>query len=326
MDQYRRRLLQALSIGISAAGLSPLAFASQGTYPDRPIRLYVPFSPGSGSDVYARYFGKKLGERLGQPIVVENKPGGGGAIAVQSTVSNASDGHTILLGSNSPMAVNVSVYRELTYSPTEDVTPICGLTRSMAIIVVPQNSPLKSLEDLVARGKAEPPLNMGTYSAGYQLAVAPFLEKAGFKWQDVSYKGLGQTISDLIGSQLDVAVLDTPGTVQNVTAGKIRALAVTGNERHPELPDVPTLVELGYDDAVHYSWTSLWVKNGTDKAVVDVLAKSMLEIMDEPESKRFVVENSGELMPFGPDAMREFQQAEIERFARAVKSLDFQRI
>jgi tripartite-type tricarboxylate transporter receptor subunit TctC len=116
-----------------------------------------------------------------------------------------------------PMAVNVSVYRELTYSATEDVTPICGLTRSMAIIVVPQNSPLKSLEDLVARGKAEPKLNMGTYSAGYQLAVAPFLEKGG----------------------------------------KIRALAVTGNERHPELPDIPTLVELGYEDAVHYSWTSL---------------------------------------------------------------------
>lgn len=326
MNNIRRRVLQAAMAAVPASLFGAKAFANQNAYPDKLIKLYVPFGPGSGSDVYARYFGKKLGDKIGQTIIVENKPGGGGAIAVQSTKSVAADGSIILLGSNSPMAVNVSVYKELTYDPQKDVVPICGLTRSMAVIVVPANSPIKSVEELVARGKQTPMLNMGTYSAGYQLAVAPFLEQAGFTWQDVPYKGLAQTTSDVIGNQLDVAVIDTPGTVQIIKSDKVRAIAVTGTQRHPELPDVPTLIEAGYKDAVHYSWTSLWVKSGTPKNIIDVLSGNMLDILNEPESKEFVLNTSGEIMPFGPDEMKAFQKQEIARFGRAVDTLKFERV
>lgn len=325
----RRTALKGAALGVAALGLplaaSRTALAAQ-SYPQRPLRILVPFGPGSGSDVYARHFGAQLAERIGQAVVVENRPGAGGALAVQTTLSSPADGYTILLGSNSPMAVNVSAYKNLAYDPVKDVAPICGLTRSMAIIVVPAKSELRSVADLVARGKRTPMLNMGTYSPGYQLSVAAFLQQAGFQWQAVPYRGLSQTLGDLIGGQVDVAVIDTPGTVQNVTSGQIRALAVTGTSRHPELPDVPTLQELGYDGATHYSWTSLWVRHDTPSALVDVLSGHMLKILNDPAAAAFVSAKSGEVMPFGPAEMRKFQLAEIERFGKAVDALKFERI
>ncbi len=328
MRHNKRRLLQVLATvaGAASLGVGTSVLAQGEDYPNRSITIYVPFSPGSGSDVYARYFGEKLSKRIGQAVIVENKPGAGGAVAVQSLKLTKSDGYTILLGSNSPMAANVSVYKSLAYDPIKDVVPISGLTRSMAVIIVPNDSPIKTIEDLVKRGKQKPQLNMGTYSAGYQLAVAPFLKAADFTWQDILYKGLSQTTTDLIGGQIDVAVLDSPSTTNTVNSGKARALAVTGTARHPELPDVPTLAELGYSDAVHYSWTSLWMKSDTDPKIIATISKHLLEILNEPESAEFVARNSGEIMPLAPAEMRAFQQSDIKRFADAVKTSGFERL
>jgi tripartite-type tricarboxylate transporter receptor subunit TctC len=330
MHYHRRRFLSLLAatpiLGIGLGKSRDVLADVLAGYPSRPLRIIVPFSPGSGSDVYARYFGQRLSEQIGQPVIVENRPGAGGAIAVNDIKSAPADGHTILLGSNSPMAVNVSVYNQLPYDPLKDLRPLSGLSRSMAVLVVPSNSPMKSIDDLVARGKQHPPLNMGTYSAGYQLAAAPFLEKAGFKWADIGYKGLGQTTSDVIGGQVDIAVIDTPGSVALINGGKMRALAVTGTERHPEMPDVPTLVESGYPDAVHYSWTSLWMNSATPDQIVSKIASQLSAILNESASKTFVADNGGEIMPYGPKELRTFQEEEIQRFARAVDSLDFQKI
>lgn len=325
MDHGRRRLLSLLAAA-PALGLGRHAFASAESYPSKALRIIVPFGPGSGSDVYARYFGQQLSERIGQAVVVENRAGAGGAIAVKATQSAPADGYTILLGSNSPMAVNVSAYRELSYDPVNDLRPLCGLSRSMAVIVVPPNSPIRTLEDLVERGKGQPPLNMGTYSAGYQLAAAPFLEKAGFKWQDIAYKGLSQTTADVIGGQVDVGVIDTPGSVNIVNSGQMRAIAVTGTERHPEMPDVPTLAEKGYPDAVHYSWTSLWMRADTPDELVRKISDELLAVLRDPKAAEFVSSNGGEIMPYGPDEMRQFQLAEIKRFASAVDALNFEKI
>jgi tripartite-type tricarboxylate transporter receptor subunit TctC len=290
------------------------------------VRIIVPFGPGSGSDVYARYFGQQLADRIGQAVIVENKAGAGGAIAVRALQTAPADGYTILLGSNSPMAVNVSAYRQLPYDPVKDLRPLCGLTRSMAVLVVPNNSPLHTVEDLVARGKQQPQMNMGTYSAGYQLGIAPFLDEAGFKWQDVMYKGLSQTTTDVIGGQIDIAVIDTPGSVNVVNAGQMRAIAVTGTDRHPELPNVPTLVESGYHKAVHYSWTSLWVHADTPNPLVQRISDELLQVLSNPESAEFVRKNGGEIMPYNPERMRSFQTSEIKRFTSAVDSLNFKKI
>jgi tripartite-type tricarboxylate transporter receptor subunit TctC len=295
-------------------------------FPSKAVRIIVPFGPGSGSDVYARYFGQQLADRIGQAVIVENKAGAGGAIAVRALQTAPADGYTILLGSNSPMAVNVSAYRQLPYDPVKDLRPLCGLTRSMAVLVVPNNSPLHTVEDLVARGKQQPQMNMGTYSAGYQLGIAPFLDEAGFKWQDVMYKGLSQTTTDVIGGQIDIAVIDTPGSVNVVNAGQMRAIAVTGTDRHPELPNVPTLVESGYHKAVHYSWTSLWVHADTPNPLVQRISDELLQVLSNPESAEFVRKNGGEIMPYNPERMRSFQTSEIKRFTSAVDSLNFKKI
>lgn len=325
MNFERRRLLGILAAA-PALGLGRYAVANTSNYPSRTMKIIVPFGPGSGSDVYARYFGQQLADRVGQAVVVENRSGAGGAIAVRALQSASADGHTILLGSNSPMAVNVPAYRNLSYDPVSDLRPLCGLSRSMAVIVVPPGSPIQTVEDLVERGRQQPPLNMGTYSAGYQLAAAPFLAKAGFKWQDIMYKGLSQTTADVIGGQVDVAVIDTPGSVNIVNSGQMRAIAVTGTERHPEMPNVPTLVEKGFEDAVHYSWTSLWVRADTPDPLVEKLSNELLAILTDPESAKFVRSNGGEIMPYGPAEMREFQLAEIKRFTSAVNTLGFQKV
>lgn len=314
-------LIAGMALLLNAADLY-----AQSNYPSKPISIYVPFGPGSGSDVYARYFGEKLSHRLGKPVIIENKPGAGGAVAVQGVKANRADGHTILLGSNSPMAANVAVYRQLSYDPIDDVVPIGGLTRSMAIIAVPVSSTLNSIEDLIERAKQEPELNMGTYSAGYQLAAAPFLKKAGISWNDIPYKGLAQTVTDLIGGQIDIAVLDAPGTTSVVNNGQVRALAVTGDNRHPELLSVPTLKELGFEDAVHYSWTSLWVKKGTKAEHIALLSSHLIDILNEPDSAQYVAQSSGEIMPFNPEEMRQFQKEEIERFSAAVETLSFEKL
>lgn len=324
MTINRRAFMGFLSATPLLASALP-AWASGG-YPSQPIRIFVPFDPGSGSDVYARHFGALLSEVVGQPVPVENRPGAGGSIAVQGLLRGDADGYTVLLGSNSPMAVNVSTFLELPYDPLTELEPICGLTRSMAMIAVPPDSPLDSIEDLVAQGRSGEGLNMGTYSPGYQLSVASFLQQADFRWDDIAYRGLGQTVADLMGSQLDVGVIDSAGGIEQARSGQIKILAVTGESRHPGLPDVPTLVELGYPDAVHYSWTALWVKAGTAPEIVELLSSHLLEILARPASEEFIARTGAEPMPFGPERMREFQRHEIARFGEAVEILDFEKV
>ena len=332
-DFGRRRLLAHGAAAALAFTVLPACVSAQpaqsGTdaggvnFPTRPIRILVPFTAGSGSDVYARFFGKKLSDILGQPVIVENKPGAGGALSVQAMLADPPDGHTMILGSNSPMAVNVVTEKKLAYDPVKDVRPVSGMTRSMAVIMVPPNSPIKTLADLVARGKQPPPMNSGTYSPGYQLAVAQFTAPAGVKLQNVMYKGLSQALTDVMGGQVDMAVADGTGSTTLAAQGKVRAIAVTGDSRHPELPDVPTFKESGYPEAVHYSWTAFWVPARTPDAVVKVLDDAMQKALAQPDAKDFVEKTGGELMPFGPARMRTFQLAEIERFRKAAQAIDF---
>ena len=325
MGIWMRRLVLGTAAALAMTGLylSSPALAQVSNFPNKPIKVLVPFTAGSGSDVYARFFGKKLSEILGQPVIVENKPGAGGALAVQSLKNEPADGYTLLLGSNSPMAVNVVTVKNLTYDPVADLRPVAGMTRSMAVFMVGNDSALRTIDDLVQRGRKQPPLNSGTYSPGYQLAAAQFTSKAGTPFQTVMYKGLSQTITDVIGNQIDLAVVDSTGSVSTATAGRARVLLVTGDTRHPELPDVPTLKESGYPEAVHYSWTSFWVLAQTPDATVGILADAMQKALAQPDSKIFIEQTGAEIMPLGPIEMRSFQLAEIERFRKAAQDSGF---
>jgi tripartite-type tricarboxylate transporter receptor subunit TctC len=324
IPRIRRQVLACCAL-IAATGLfqSNPVLAQVSNFPSKPIKILVPFTAGSGADVYARFFGKKLSEILGQPVIVENKPGAGGALAVQSLKNDPADGYTMLMGSNSPMAVNVVTVKNLTYDPVADLRPVAGMTRSMAVFMVPNASPLKTIGDLEKRGRQLPALNSGTYSPGYQLAAAQFTSKAGTPFQTVMYKGLSQTITDVMGNQIDLAVIDSTGSVSTATSGKARIILVTGDKRHPELPDVPTLKESGYPEAVHYSWTSFWVSSKTPDPIVKILADAMQKALAQPDSKEFIEQTGAEVMPFGPTEMRAFQLTEIERFRKAATDSGF---
>ncbi len=322
--RMRRQVLSACAVlALTGLYLNSPALAQVSNFPNKPIKVLVPFTAGSGSDVYARFFGKKLSEILGQPVIVENKPGAGGALAVQSLKNEPADGYTLLLGSNSPMAVNVVTVKNLIYDPVVDLRPVAGMTRSMAVFMVGNDSALRTIDDLVQRGRKQPLLNAGTYSPGYQLAAAQFTSKAGTPFQTVMYKGLSQTITDVIGNQIDLAVVDSTGSVSTATSGRARALLVTGDTRHPELPDVPTLKESGYPEAVHYSWTSFWVLAQTPDATVRILADAMQKALAQPDSKTFIEQTGAEIMPLDPKEMRTFQLAEIERFRKAAQDSGF---
>lgn len=320
---FRRRVLIASAM-VMTLGTSGMAVAQTSNFPNKPIKIVVPFGAGSGADTYARYFGKKISEILGQPVIVENKPGAGGAIAVNILKTEPADGYTMLMGSNSPLAANVVTVKDLPYDPVKDLRPISGITKSMAVFAVNKDSNIKTVADLEKRGKESKPINIGIYSTGYQLAGAQFTSKAKSNVQNIVYKGSGQTVTDLIGGQIDLAVIDSTGAVNMHNGGKYRIVAVTGDNRHPNMPDVPTLKESGYPEAVHYSWTAFWVNSKTPDAIVKVLSDAMKKALAEPESQAFITKTDAEVMALGPDELRKFQLQDIERYRKAAKDSGFQ--
>jgi tripartite-type tricarboxylate transporter receptor subunit TctC len=304
--------------------IAPFALGQAKDFPNRPVKVIVPYTAGSGSDTSARFFGEKLAAVLGQPFVVENRPGASGVISVMTVKSAPADGYSILLASNSPLSVNAVTIKDLPYDPLKDLKPLSGLTRGMNAYVVASNSKLNTLADLVAAAKKErQTLNAGSYSDGYQLALEWLANVMGVKFNYVPYKGGAQVFTDVMGNQLDFGLVDMGGVLPLLKSGRLRALAVSGEKRHAEFPNVPTVGESGYPDYVNYSWTSFCVRSETPDDVTAKLADALQKVLATPEAAEFVNRMGAELMPFAPDAMRKFQRDEIERFRRIAETAGF---
>jgi tripartite-type tricarboxylate transporter receptor subunit TctC len=313
----RRNLLKT-SVGIaSSIGLGVPALALE-KYPSQPIHIIVPFTPGSGSDSGARFFGEKIASLLKTSAVVENKPGGNGLITIQTVKSAPADGYTLLLGNISLMAVNVVALKNLSYDPLEDFVPLSGLYRGPAVYAVPTDSRIGSLSDLIAQAKNKK-INIGTYSQGYQLAVAYLANLAGFEFENIPYKGQAPLIADLVGNQLDAALLDFGGAVAQIQAGKVKALALTGTQRHEAVPTLETVKEAGFPEYEHYSWIGLFARSGTPPEHVDLLSNTIQSILKTPEAAQFARSVTGEIMPFNSAQMRAYMVSQIERFNRIAK-------
>ena len=284
-------------------------------YPARPIKVVVPFTAGSGSDNSARYFGDQMALLLGQPVIVENKPGANGIIALQSVKNAPADGYTLLLASNSPMAVNPLVIKDLSYDSIKDYKPIGGLTRGMNVVVVSNDSKFANVDELLAAGK-HGALTVGTYSAGYELAASWLASVSGAKFTNVPYKGQAQIMTDVIGNQLDFALVDLGGAMPLIKGGKLKAVAVTGEARNDDLPNVPTIRERGFNEYVQYSWVSFYVRSQTPDDVTARLADALQTALRSPGALDLVRKTGGELMAYGPEKMRAFHLSEIERFRK----------
>ena len=292
-----------------------LALSQAKDYPNRAVRVIVPFTAGSGSDTSARFFGEQLAAMLGQPFIVENRPGASGVISVMAVKSAPADGHTILLASNSPLSVNPITIKDLPYDPIKDLRPLSGLTRGMNVYIVSADSKLNTLADFVAAAKQRPP-SIGTYSAGYRLAIEWFANLAGFQFTDIPYKGGAPIFTDVMGNQLEFAIVDLGGVSPLLKSGKLRALAVSGEKRHVDFPDIPTIRESGYPDYVNYSWTSFYVRAETPDHVTSKLADALQKALATSEAREFVKKTGAELMPFPPAAMQKYHRDELERFRR----------
>jgi len=296
------------------AAVCSVAFA-QSDFPTRPIRLLVPFAAGSGADGSARVLAEQMQRLLGQSVLVDNRPGGSGAVAATGVKQAPADGYTMLVATNSPMSVNPVVFKNPGYDAVKDFKAVHGIARSMNVWYVANDSPYKSLADLIAAGKTKP-LNIGTYSAGYQLAMEWLAGLAGARMTYVPYKGQAQVINDVIGRQLDAGVGDMGGALPLLQGGRVRAIAVSGESRHPGLPNVPAIRET-YPDYANYAWTSFYVRADTPPAIHAKLVDAMKKALQTKEAASYFVANGSEpMLGFGPEEMTKYQLEEIARFQR----------
>lgn len=317
MIQRRSLIALAALCAMSSPGL-----AQDREFPNKPLRIIVPFGAGSSSDANARFVADKLTGLLGQPVYVENKPGASGAIGLLAAKNLPADGYTIVQASISPMSVNPVVMKDLGYDPVKDFKALFGMARGMNVVLVPNESKFKTLADLLAASKAKP-LSVGTFSAGYHLAAEWMAAEAGVKIVNIPYKGQGLIMNDLMGNQLDFAVVDLAGSVPLLAGGKVRALAVSGETRHPEFPAIPAVRET-LPRYVQYSWNSFYVRSQTPDDVTARIADALKKAMATADGKELMRKSGMEFVPSSPAEMQRFMREEIDRFQGIARAAGIQ--
>lgn len=303
--------------GLGLASLSRFAGAQPAGFPSKPIRIVVPFSGGSGSDTGARVYGEMLSKLVGQPVLVENRPGASGQIAIQAVRQAPADGHTILLASNSPLTVNPVVMKNLPYDPFKDIRPLVGVGKGAAAFVVKGDSPHRTIGDLVAWAKRENrSLNAGNYSAGYQLINAWLGTAAGVGMTHIAYKGGAQMVNDVMAGDLDFGANDFGGVLALLKEKRVRVLAITADRRHPAFPDIPTMKESGFPDFESWVWTGFYVRAETPDELTHRLADLWQQVLASEPARAYQATQTSEVLNLKLDEMRRFQLAEYERFRR----------
>lgn len=291
-----------------AAGLIVGASALAQTFPDRPIRLIVPFPPGGGTDIIARELGVALNKTSGWNLVAENRPGAGGNLGVETAVKSAPDGYTLVLGQTSNLAINPSLYSKLSYNPSKDLAPVALVATAPLVLVVASNSPYQSLDDVVKQAKAHPgELNFASPGNGTvaHLTAELLQQAAGIKLQHIPYKGSNQAFNDLFGGQVHLFMASIPTALGQIRTGKLRALAVTSGKRVAELPEVPTVSEAGYAGFDANTWFGLMAPAGTPPAVIQALNVAANKAMASPEYQEKIRAEGGEVLGGTPQEFTE---------------------
>jgi tripartite-type tricarboxylate transporter receptor subunit TctC len=257
---------------------------AQGDYPNRTIRIVVGFAAGGGNDIFARLVGAKLQELLGQSVIIENKPGAGARLANEYVANQPPDGYTLLVAASGGMSISAAIYPKLGYHPTKSFVPLTMIANFPLILVIPANHPARTVPELVAWMKANPDKsNYATSSPAFTIATELFKLKTGAPGQAIPYKGSGESLVAVIGGQTVLTIADGPPTVPLVKGGQVRALAVTGAVRSPELPDVPTMAEIGFPDVNTGLWSGVFVPAGTPAAIVSKLEDALRRAIADPD-------------------------------------------
>jgi len=314
-----RRLLFALA-ACTLASLLPNGSAMAG-YPERIVKIVVPFAPGGGTDSVARTLAQEMAKDLGQSVIIENKPGAGTIIGTQAVATSEPDGYTLLMETFAN-AVNPSLNSKLPYDPHKDFAPVALVARSFNIVVVNATSPYRSIADLIAAAKAEPDkLSYGTYGTGTSAHLAGELFKslAKVNLTTVPYKGAAPAITDLLGGQIQVMFTTVASAASLIAGGQLRALAVTSAERSPAFPDVPTVAEAGVPGYSAESWYGLFAPAKTPPAIIDRLNRSAAAAVKSEAFNKLGVNEGLVMVASPPGELDRYVRGEEERWRKVIQ-------
>jgi tripartite-type tricarboxylate transporter receptor subunit TctC len=313
-------MIRRLTLTAALATFAAAALA-QG-YPSKPIKLIVPFPPAGSTDISARAVAGKLGERLGQPVVIENKPGAGGNIGTDVVAKSAPDGYTLIVGTVGTHGINPSLYSKMPYDHVKDFVPVILLSKTPNVLVVPAAFPANSVKDVIAMAKAKPgELTFASSGSGTSIHLSGelFNSMAGTKMQHIPYKGSGPMLIDLIAGTTNMAFDNLSATMAHIKGGKLRALATTGAQRSPALPELPTVSEAGLAGYEVTSWNAIFAPAGTPKEIVDRLNRETRAILESAETRKYFAEQGAESGGGTPAELATFVREETAKWQKVVK-------
>lgn len=291
-------------------------------WPQKPIRLIVPFPAGGGTDIIGRVVGNKLADQLKQPVIVDNKPGAGGNLGVDAAAKSAPDGYTIVLGQTSNLAVNPSLYKGLPYDPVKDLIPVALLADAPLVLVVGHKSPFRTLSEVISAAKAKPgTLTFGSPGSGTVAHLSGELlqSAAGVKFTHVPYKGSSQALQDLMGGRIDAFMSSVPTALAQIKGGKLRAIAVSSTVRSQALPDIPTIAETGLKGVELTTWFGVLAPAKTDAKIVARLNKELNIALEAPEVREKIAAEGGGPIGGTSEKFGELLRSELPMWARIVK-------
>lgn len=318
-------ILLRIAAGFVAWAIMCHAVAQQAqdtSYPVKPIRLVVTFPPGGSADITARTLGAKMSERLGQPIIIDNRPGAGGNIGLDIVAKAAPDGYTIGLGAAGALAVNVSLYPKMPFDPVKDFAPVGMVAIIPFVLVANPSIAAANLRELLTMAKAKP----GTLSIGHggngtamHLSAELLKQMSGIDVVLVPYKGSGPATVDAMSNQIPLAISDIPASIAFITSGKLKALGVTSTKRSVTLPDVPSFADAGVPGYESIGWFGMVAPAGTPIPVLNRLKAELQSALNDPETNRRILATGAEPMPNSPSEFRKMIESEIQKWAKVIK-------
>ena len=303
-------------------GIAPAAQAQAQNFPNRPIRLILPFPPGGGTDILGRIFAQKLGESFGQNVIAENRPGAGGNVGAEYTVRQAPDGYTIVLCSPS-IAISPSLYKKLNYDPVKDLAPISLVASIPNLLVVHPSVPAKTLQEFTALARKNPgKLNFGSGGAGTtnDLGARYFIFENKLNIAMIPHKGVNQAQIALLSGEIDVLVIGTAAAAPFVKAGKLRALAALGDKRDSEVPQVPTAAEAGMPWFTVDTWYGVLAPAATPRDIINRLNTEVVKVLKDPDTRKRLAARGTDPLTSTPEEFARFIKSETERWGKVVRA------
>jgi tripartite-type tricarboxylate transporter receptor subunit TctC len=322
-DAGRRWRFVALLLAAGAATFAVLSapMAHAQAYPTKPIKIITPVPPGGPSDIVARLYGQKLTEKWGQPVIIENRPGGNGVIAAELAAKSAPDGYTLFQTIDFVLTMNQAMYAHLLYDPVKSFAPVSLLTTQVSQISTNPKFPAKSLKDVVEYAKANPgKINFGYSVINGLVLLEQFKAMAGIEVTNVPYKGASAIIPALLAGDIDMDVSEIPTHAPHIKAGRMRGLATTGPSRSATLPDVPTVAEAGYPGLDGTFWFGLVAPAGTPKAIVDKLNAELNTILRLPEIRERLAASGMDSAPSTPEQFAALIKADSEKWSKVIRA------